>query len=53
MVGRVTLWLWRFALLAVVAYGVWGIWWQNVQLEALNNAMLDLIDIVGYEDVPE
>ena len=53
MMGRVMLWGWRVLMLAIVAFGVWGIWWQNVQLEDLNDAMLDLLDTVSVDAEPD
>lgn len=52
MVERVMLWIWRALMLGIVAFGVWGIWWQNVQLENLNDAMLDLLDTVSQDGEP-
>jgi hypothetical protein len=43
------LWAWRVLLIAVLAYGVWGIWWQNVQLESINANLLQLLDYVEFE----
>jgi hypothetical protein len=42
--GNALLWIWRLLLLAILAYGVWGIWWQNVQLESINANLLQLLD---------
>jgi hypothetical protein len=44
-----SLWVWRVLLIAILAYGVWGIWWQNVQLESINANLLQLLDYVEFE----
>lgn len=41
------LWLWRLANTALLAAGVWVLWQQNLQLEALSNELLGLIDYVS------
>jgi hypothetical protein len=47
--GASLLWIWRVLLLAILAYGVWGIWWQNVQLESINVNLLQLLDYLEFE----
>jgi hypothetical protein len=42
-------WIWRLLLLAIVAYGVWGIWWQNVLLESINANLIQLLDYAQLE----
>jgi hypothetical protein len=43
------LWTWRILLLAVVAYGVWGVWWQNVQLENIDANLIQMLDYLELE----
>ena len=31
---------------AMVAFGVWGIWWQTVQLEVLNAELIQLVESI-------
>ncbi len=47
--GNVMVWLWRLVTTAIVAFGVWGIWWQTVQLEVLNAELLELLDYIAFE----
>jgi hypothetical protein len=42
-------WVWRLLLTAIVAYGVWGIWWQTVQLENLNANIVELLQLLDPE----
>jgi len=46
---NVILWLWRLMITVIIAFGVWGIWWQTVQLEALNGELIELIDDIRLE----
>jgi hypothetical protein len=45
-------WIWRILLLATVAYGVWGIWWQTVLLGEIEDRIVDLIDTIQLGAAP-
>jgi hypothetical protein len=42
-------WIWRLLITALLAYGVWGIWWQTVQLENLNANIVELLQSIDLE----
>jgi hypothetical protein len=47
MLARLMVWLWRLTNTALLAAGVWVLWRQSLQLEALNGSLLDLLDYLG------
>jgi hypothetical protein len=40
-------WVWRLTNTALLAAGVWVLWRQSLQLEALNGSLLGLLDYLG------
>lgn len=50
--SSMVLWIWRLFLTVIVAYGVWGIWWQTVQLESLNANIVELLQALDLETNP-
>ena len=43
----IALWIWRVVNTALIAFGVWGLWWQAVQLEVMNGELINLIDYLS------
>jgi hypothetical protein len=40
-------WLWRLANTALLGAAVWVLWRQTLELEALNQRLLDLLDYLN------
>jgi hypothetical protein len=47
MVQAIALWVWRLLTTGLIGFGVWGLWWQAVQLEILNGELINLIDYLS------
>ena len=39
-------WIWRVIMTVIVAFGVWGVWWQAAQLELLNAELIRFVDSI-------
>ena len=46
--GNAMVWLWRLVTTAILAIGVWGIYWQALQLEILNAQVVELVDYISF-----
>jgi len=47
--GNLMHWAWRGMVLAILAWGVWGIWWQATLTEAMNDNLANFIDLIAIE----
>jgi hypothetical protein len=50
--GNAMQWLWRITILALVAWGTWGIWWQATLLEEVNAELVVLVDLLALDYEP-
>lgn len=45
--AAIALWIWRLLTTALLAFGVWVLWQQAIQLQILNGELISLVDYLG------
>ena len=45
--SAIALWVWRLLNTALLAFGVWVLWQQAIQLQTLNGELINLVDYLS------